>query len=368
MVGVETRWQEVLVGQRVTLFGKTEVEGLAMVDWNIPRTPTSVLVLIRLAAEHGVPANVCLRGTHLDADRLGGPSAEVTARDERTVIANLLGALDHPDDIGLQAGKRYHLTTYGIWGFALISSPTLRSAIDVGLRYLDLTFAFSRITTREQDDEFQFVFDTPDIPAPLARFVVERDAAAIGVIEQELLNTPISALRASFTFPLPADLDSYTETFGVTPEFDADENILALDPALLDLPLPQANEHTAALAQAQCRELMQQRHARTGLSGQVRDLLVAHPSQPPSAEQVARRLSMSSRTLRHRLAAEDTSFRELLDEVRQRLSEEMLISSRLTVAETAQRLGYLELSSFSQAFRRWNGMGPRAYRAARASR
>jgi AraC-like DNA-binding protein len=336
-----------------------------MVDWNIPRTPTSVLVLIRLAAEHGVPAGVCLRDTRLDWDRLQDPSAEVTARDEQTVIANLLGALDHPDDIGLEAGKRYHLTTYGIWGFALISSPTLRGAIDVGLRYVDLTFALSRITTRETDHEFQFVFDTPDIPAPLRRFAVERDAAAIGVIEQELFSAPISAKRVSFTFPSPRHLERYTETFGVTPEFGADENILAFDPSLLDVPLPQANEHTAALALAQCRDLLQRRHARTGLSGQVRDLLLAHPSQPPSAEQVARQLAMSSRTLRHRLAAEGTSFRELLDEVRQRLAEEMLLSGRLTVAETAQRLGYVELSSFSQAFRRWNGMGPRDYRKAR---
>ena len=74
---------------------------------------------------------------------------------------------------------------------------------------------------------------------------------------------------------------------------------------------------------------MQQRQARTLLPGQVRDLLLARPSQPPSAE-------------------------------------EMLLSGGLTVTETAQRLGYLELSSFSQASRRWNGMGPRAYRGARS--
>ena len=337
-----------------------------MVNWNIPRTPTSVLVLVRLATEHGVTAEVCLRGTGLDMYRLQNPSSDVTARDEQIVIANLLEALDYPDGIGLAAGKRYHLTTYGIWGFALISSPTLRSAIDVGLRYLDLTFAFTRIRSRDEDDELQFVLDTPDIPGPVQRFAVERDAAAIGVIQQELLNAPLAISRVSFTFPAPARADRYTETFGVTPEFGAGENVLALPATSLDLPLPQANEHTAALTQAQCRELMQQRQARTGLSGQVRDLLLARPSQPPSAEEVADHLNMSSRTLRHRLAAEGTSFRELLDEIRQRLAEEMLLSGGLTVAETAQRLGYLELSSFSQAFRRWNGMGPRAYRAARS--
>jgi hypothetical protein len=61
IVGAKTRWQEVVVGQRVTLFGKAQVERLSIVDWNIPRAPTSVLVLVRLATEHGVPADVCLR-------------------------------------------------------------------------------------------------------------------------------------------------------------------------------------------------------------------------------------------------------------------------------------------------------------------
>jgi AraC-like DNA-binding protein len=169
--------------------------------------------------------------------------------------------------------------------------------------------------------------------------------------------------RAAFAFPPPADAAPYVETFGVVPQFDADENIIAFDPALLDAPLPQANANTAAFAQAQCRELLERRQARVGMSGQVRDLILARPSAPPDAEEVARVLRLSSRTLRERLAVEGTSYRALLDEVRERLAEEMLLVNGLTVAQTAERLGYVELSSFSQAFRRWKGMGPRDYRA-----
>lgn len=305
--------------------------------------------MTQLAAEHGVTAATCLAGTRLQPEQLADPGTEVSARQELTLIANMLDALGDPPGLGIEAGTRYHLTAYGIWGFALISSPTLRGAIDVGLRYVDLTFAFCRIVTSRQDDRMRLVLDTPDIPPALRRFVVERDAAAIQTMQRELFAAPMPIREARFAFPPPRSLDPFVEVFGVVPEFDAGENVLGFDPALLDVPLPQANEHTAALMQAQCRDLLDRRRARSGLSGQVRDLLVDRISYPPIADQVADALHMSDRTLRHRLAAEGTSFRALLDEVRERLAEEMLVSG-LTVAEIAERLGYVEVSSFSQAF------------------
>jgi AraC-like DNA-binding protein len=84
---------------------------------------------------------------------------------------------------------------------------------------------------------------------------------------------------------------------------------------------------------------------------------------PPRLRQLAATLNVSDRTLRRRLADEGVSFRGLLDEIREQLAEELLVTGGLPVAEVAERLGYLEVSSFSQAFRRWKGVGPRAYRA-----
>ena len=70
---------------------------------------------------------------------------------------------------------------------------------------------------------------------------------------------------------------------------------------------------------------------------------------------------MAPRSLHRHLAAEGTSFRQLLDEVREVLSEEML-AHRMTIDEVAERLGYAEASSFVHAFKRWKGMSPRIYR------
>ncbi|MEU4414770.1 AraC family transcriptional regulator [Nocardia salmonicida] len=336
-----------------------------MVRWDTPRTPSSTLLLTRLAAEHGIPLEICLRGTRIEASDLADLDAEVTAGDELAVIDNLLDALGDPPGLGLVAGVRYHLTAYGIWGFALISSPTPRSAIDVGLRYLDLTFAFCRIRAREDGTAMRLILDAPGIPLPLTRFVVERDAAAIQTIVREL-SIPSMFDRVEFAFPPPVDGPGrYVDVFAVTPVFDAPETVLTVNSAVVDQPLPQADDYTAALALAQCRDLIARRRARTGLAGEVRDLLLVRPSDPPDADRVAAALHLSGRTMRHRLAVEGTSFRALLDEVRERLAEELLVAGGLPVAEVARRLGYAEVSSFSQAFRRWKGLSPRDFRTRR---
>ncbi|MHA6795395.1 AraC family transcriptional regulator ligand-binding domain-containing protein [Pseudonocardia bannensis] len=76
------------------------------------------------------------------------------------MIANLLRALGGSADSGPAAGVRYHLTTSGIRGFAMISSPSWRSGLEVGLRYLGLAFAFTRIQARDRGVEFHLVLDT----------------------------------------------------------------------------------------------------------------------------------------------------------------------------------------------------------------
>ncbi|GEM34144.1 AraC family transcriptional regulator [Nocardia neocaledoniensis] len=335
-----------------------------MVHWDIPRAPVGALLTTRLAEERGVPVATCLRGSGLTADLLADPEAEVSASAELAVIANVLRALGDPPGLGLRAGSLFRVTSYGMWGFALISSPTVRSAIQAGLQFIDLTFAFSAVEMRRTDGDLQLALTAPDVPEPLRRFVLERDMAAVQTLNRDLLATPIpiTTMRSAFSGAAPL----YTETFGRAPEFDADECVIGFDQTHLDVPLPQANAHTAAITLAHCRALLDRRTARGGTASRVRDILVEHLAQPPNAPRLAAMLHLSERTLRHHLAKEGTSYRALLDEVRERLAEELLVTRGLPVAEIAHRLGYVEVSSFSQAFRRWKGMGPRAYRDRRA--
>lgn len=335
------------------------------VKWDQLRPPVSLLLMTQIAAEHGVTAEQCLAGTGLTPEQLLDPRVEVTPRHDLAVARNLQKLLPtgHP---GLDMGHRFQLSEQGIYGFALLSSPTLRAAIDVGVRFLDLAFAMGTVEARPATcGDLRLVLDASDMPPTMRRFYLERDAASIMTIQRGL-SPDLDAIRhIEFAFPPPAaGIGPYTEVLGVTPDFDAPETVLVVDGAELDQPLPGANPHTAAHAIEQCRHLLDTRRARTGIAGQVRDELAATITDPPHLDDVAAALHLSGRTLRKRLTAEGTSYRQLLDEVREHLAEEMLIVAQLPVEQIAHRLGYLEITSFSQAFRRWKGTSPREFRRA----
>ncbi len=336
-------------------------------DWDFPRGVASVALMVRFAREQGVPTARMLQGSGLTEKQLADPDAQIDAHTELAVIRNLVRELNTRPSLGLEVGRRYRISTFGIFGFACVSSPTLGEAISFALRYLELSFTFCIPAARFQPGEFVARIHDERVPADVRRFLVERDVTAMHQVLADLLGHPVDLLRADFDFPAPQNLDLYTEIYGLRPHFDQPHTTFTLDPAMLDQPLPQANEHTWAMCLAQCRDLVSRRRARTGIAAEVRGRLVPRGgldgfAVPPGIDSVARDLNMSTRTLRRHLDAAGTSYRQLLDEVRRALAEEMLTATPLSVSDVAIRLGYAEASTFIHAFKRWTGTTPSVYR------
>jgi AraC-like DNA-binding protein len=113
-----------------------------------------------------------------------------------------------------------------------------------------------------------------------------------------------------------------------------------------------------------CEERCQAILERLGSGGQMADrvrsqLLAARGFQLAA---VAGRMAMSPRTLRRRLREEDTSFREVVGDVRKGLALDYLETSDLPLEEIATLLGYEDAANFNRAFRRWMGVAPARHR------
>ena len=70
------------------------------------------------------------------------------------------------------------------------------------------------------------------------------------------------------------------------------------------------------------------------------------------------------RFLERKLGAEETSFQDELQALRERLARDYLMKTRHTSAEISFLLGYEDPNSFTRAFHSWTGTTPEAHRSA----
>lgn len=309
----------------------------AAADWGFPRSAGGIALLVSYAGARGVGAGRALVGTGLtarsltEAVRTGG---EVTAAQELRVVRTLHRVLG---EVGIEVGQRYDASTFGAFGYAMLSSRTVLDAITVALRLIDLSFAFAIPRASLVGDEVHVSVDGGALPPDVRRLLVERDATAIVTVLESLVPGGVGAV-------LTWREDAADIRFGVDQ---------------LDRPLPQRSAERLALAERMCTEVVDVRRARQGLAQDVRVLITQHLADGAPMGEVAAALAMGERTLRRRLALEDVRYQELLDEVRSSLAL-ALLDGRVTmpVAEVARRLGYAESASFIHAFRRWTGRTP----------
>jgi AraC-like DNA-binding protein len=73
-------------------------------------------------------------------------------------------------------------------------------------------------------------------------------------------------------------------------------------------------------------------------------------------------LNMSERTLRRKLREENTSFRNLVDQLRMEMAIKYLRDTDLTVEAISESVGFSDAANFRQAFRRWTKAAPHAFR------
>ncbi len=75
-------------------------------------------------------------------------------------------------------------------------------------------------------------------------------------------------------------------------------------------------------------------------------------------ENTAKSVGLHPKKLQRILTEHNTSYRQLLDEVRKSEAMRLLQQKHINMTDLALRLGYAELSIFSRRFKLWFGVSP----------
>tara|TARA_B100001105_G_scaffold235273_1_gene210329 strand:- start:243 stop:1268 length:1026 start_codon:yes stop_codon:yes gene_type:complete len=334
--------------------------------WNFTRGPASVCLLLDVGAQRGLAASALLARSRLTQAQLEDPNAEVHALQELRVVENLMRLLGNPPGLGLAVGLQYRFSTFGLWGYGLVCSATLGAAMARALRFIQLTYAYSVIEHSLEQHSAWLRLTPPDMATGISRFLVERDLAAAAALLAELGGPGFQLQRFELQRGRGRAFRPSPEVgrvAGVLPAYDADGYGLCFDAKWLNHPLPHANPTSAAMCDDLCARLVERRRLRGGTGMLVQQVLGATaPEARQGAGKLAEMTGTSERTLRRRLRREGLSYRSILAATQSSDALELLADRSLTVTAIAERLGYADLSTFSQAFKRWHGVSPAVYR------
>lgn len=309
----------------------------------------------------------------LDAARRAGVEMTPALAAEERVALSLErrlfeNAVDYSGDplFGLHMGECIRPRFMGELGYASMSSATLRDAIELMIPFNRVTSEFTELRFEWRDEGLWLIWEPVFDDGDIGRHRVEALMAASVVFGRWILGTGHNPLTVHFRHR-PPDHPAHAEyrrLFGCPVYFQDEHNALVLAPAVLDLPLRDADAEVHRVARSRVQRAVSRYRARDDLLERVRLEIQRRLSDgvPPQLEPIAERLAIRPWTLRRRLRAEHTDFSTLLEEQRRLLACDWLRHSNRSVNRIALDLGYSEQSAFNRAFKRWFGVTPLHYR------
>ncbi len=319
--------------------------------------PFKIATVIDTVAGRGIDPATVLERTGLTLAEVRDPHTLTSIGQYLTACENIVVAGARFAD-AFAIGSRLHLSAYGMYGYALMCSPTMRDFFDFAVRYQPLATPTVRLGWRTEGEvavwQFQEIYRdvmSNDVRTFLIRQQMKmtythiRDAAGSD-------NVPV---RARFALPEEARSAEDERELSCPCFYAADANELHYPIGILEQTPELGNRLTRTMLEETCDRLIGQSRISSGLSGEVYQLLLLAPNHFPSMTAIAEQIGLQERTLRRRLAAEDTSYGEIVDDVRRKLAIEYLQTTRMSVDDVAWKVGFSDSANLRRAVRRWTG-------------
>lgn len=248
---------------------------------------------------------------------------------------------------GRALGYRLGTTKHGFLGYLARSCNTLREKFHYDAEYLPTRVSVLSLALHEDGD--------------LARVEV-RTAVSLGSAWPIIADLVLGTMTRLWEEMLPDG--AFAAIRDALPVERQPMSVsISLPRALLDIELPKGDPRLKELAAQQCARALAEHPVQVSTARRAAALLAEAIDHTTTLEGVAKRLGLSPRTLRRKLAADGTSFQRLLDEAREARARRWLRGTDLGIDEIASRLAFSSTSSFCQAFKRWTGTSPGQFRA-----
>jgi len=262
--------------------------------------------------------------------------------------------------ITLRAYRHSTLLDLGLTGYAMTSSGTVRRALEIAVQYNELTTDRYALDFGVQGQQ-AIIRQLPALGHLHEQVDIAEELSGLWQIVRQLVGDQGDPGNAAvhFDYPAPGYAPLYDEAFDCPCRFEADRTELRFPAAWLEFPVAGADEVTAQLCRSTCERLLGKAGSRQSLTDAVQRMLISRPDRRlPGLDEAANLFHMSVNQFRKRLYRENTTYKQLVLDLRMSLARYYLETTALSVQEIAYMLDYSQPAPFSRAFSAYYGYPP----------
>jgi AraC-like DNA-binding protein len=316
---------------------------------------------LQIASQHGIDAHTLLEGSGIEISDVDDPYRLITTLQELNISRRCSRMIPEPW-IPLELGKHFHLGAKGKLGMAAMCCDNGMESLKLLITYIDMASSYFQYEVwTEGDVGYAHLRELVEID-DIGRFICEAEIASLHTILAHILDDSYVFKGLRLAYPAPAYAARYREFFKCPVKFGAPEHLIIFDAGLLAKPLKLANPLTRKVLEKECAQLCARLRADICITDRVRHEILFGQSPYPTLVQLAKRINLSESTIRRHLEKENTSFKDILSDLRYAQALDLLCSTDLSMEKIALKLGYSDVANFYHAFKEWTGGTPGNYR------
>ena len=320
-----------------------------------------------LVRSYNLNPNTLLEQVGLLPSQLREPDSFIRYEDYLTIVELAAKASGDPV-FGLKLSQKQSLATLGLMGAYMSRQDSVLDALKIAEKYLylhveGLALQLSQIDqppSKEDECELRFINlsqSGADYPQK-----AQVTVGAIHKVFQELAGPQCKIHRISLRQPAPqSGLALFEQVFHCDLVFGAEYDalyfpawVLALKPAINDKLIDQLLDKALSASTSHQND-DPGRQTLDQVESAIRMLLSTGEC---NKENVATCVGLHPKKLQRLLKDQNTSFRDLLEEVRKKEAVRQLQQRQVSLTTLALQLGYSELAVFSRRFKEWFGLSP----------
>ena len=318
--------------------------------------------VVQAVSALGVDSASLLRDVGINPDLLRVPGERIPLAQYLELYREALERTGDPD-LGLYVGHIIYFSGINLHLYMTTICRNLKEYFNVIPSTIRLRGDTGRVLIRPQGDYIRLEWHPLNTALGQFRPLVDEMLRSSAEIVNSICALPVPVRAAEFAYPVPDDTRGLKRAFGSNLRFGCEVSCLYFSREAVRYPLVDLDFELGADFVAGPRSVLQETR---GLDPFLQDVRIAIrralPGGDLTVDTLAAELGISRRTLQRRLSEQGTSFKQILQDVRDVQSRRYLDDPRLAVTEIAMLLGYSDQASFSNAFKSWCGCAPTEYR------